>query len=83
MPKMYSVLAGKHNVLITEDGEQRRQVSAIRTHENYGGNNWIIDYDIAVMKLEEPIFFSETVQPIALPDRESPISVSTKCKFAG
>lgn len=49
-----------------ESGGIIRQVSKMFQHPQY--NSFNIDYDITVLYLQEPLIFSEAIQPIALAD---------------
>ncbi|XP_031781530.1 trypsin-1, partial [Nasonia vitripennis] len=65
------VKAGKHSMKTTEKTEQLSKVSAIFIHDKYPGN--VAPYDIALLKLEKPLVYDESVQPIALPKASSDV----------
>lgn len=74
---VFAVRAGSN---ITKSGGQLRSVLMAQVHPYY--NPITIDYDVAVLKLENALDFNSLVQPIALPpfgvevDRNSPGIVS-------
>lgn len=60
-------LLGRLNITDeTEKGWIRRNISAIKLHENYAINT-AADSDIAVLILDEPVQFTDYIQPICLP----------------
>jgi hypothetical protein len=82
--KRMTVIAGNHRQDTREKYEQRRQVVAVRFHSGFkftktdGANN-----DIAMLKLEKPIKFSDTARPICLPTSSSDSPVGKVCIAAG
>ncbi|XP_058805923.1 trypsin-3-like [Phymastichus coffea] len=60
-----NVVAGKHNIKEIEDTEQRVGVEDIFVHDSYSGP--VRPYDLAVLKLSEPLQFNEYVNAIDLP----------------
>jgi len=69
---------GDHNIRIL-DGETRIRVVDFIQHENY--NSQTIDHDIALLRLETPVTFTDKIQPACLPggrvDEESTKGVVT------
>jgi len=61
----FSILAGKHNLGLTEDGQQSRQVSDVHLHPGYPGATGFSN-DIAILKLTMPLTFSATVGPVPI-----------------
>jgi len=76
------VLAGVHEVRSSAAGSKRYRVRRVITHEDYGvpilDNN-----DVALIELAEPLRFSETVQPICLPDTHACLPEGAKCAATG
>nr|AYV99609.1 venom polypeptide [Dolopus genitalis] len=66
----YYIIAGKHDLSVKEPGQQIRSGKKFIAHPDFDieivGPN-----DIGLIYLSEPLEFSETVQPVALPERES------------
>jgi secreted trypsin-like serine protease len=76
--------AGKHRIHRNEPGEQTEKVVDFRLHENFEViNPTYIANDIAILKLEKPIRFTETIKPIDLPKYESSVEAGSHCLFAG
>ena len=65
----FTVTLGEHDLGTTSEAQSlRRGVSAIIRHSNYGETH---DSDIAVVKLNEPVVFSSSIQPVGLVARGS------------
>jgi len=60
----YNVVAGQHDLRVTESQEQRRSVSTLVSHPSYNGAT--LANDVAVWKVSSPFVFTTYVQPIAL-----------------
>lgn len=65
--QMY-VKAGKHSIKTTEKSEQLVKVATAYIHKQYAGG--VGPYDIAMLKLAQPLVFDDSVQPIALPEAD-------------
>ncbi|XP_060531128.1 coagulation factor IX-like isoform X2 [Cylas formicarius] len=64
----YQVLAGITNVYDVNVGEQRRNVLNYVIHELYqSGFVLASPHDIAVVQLTDPLIYTDTIKPIALP----------------
>jgi trypsin len=61
-----SIVAGEHNLEVDSGDEQVRDVSEIRTHENYDDFN--IENDICLLILGAPLELNEKVKAIELPE---------------
>jgi len=85
--RVRTVKAGSHMQSEKEDGEVDRIITIAGCRIIFSEScNW--DLDIAVAKLDRPIRFSETIQPIDLPRLGEAGGViysaeSHRCKFAG
>lgn len=63
------------------DNVQSRKVKTIITHPNY--NQMTSDYDIALLELTEPLEFTNTIQPICLPDSTHIFPAGMSCWVTG
>lgn len=72
------VLAGTSN---HKKNGTKIKVEKIIMHENY--NDKITDFDIAILKLENELKFSKSIQPIALPYLNESIPDDTMCIVSG
>ena len=65
---------GEHNLNKADGTEIKRKISQIIKHPLYNTtrNEYLWDYDIALMKLKTPVVFSETISPICLPNGQVP-----------
>ncbi|XP_054905474.1 elastase 2 like [Poeciliopsis prolifica] len=63
--RQYRVALGKHNLLEDENGSLFLGTATIVVHENW--NSYFIRNDIALIKLEASVEFSDTVHPACLP----------------
>lgn len=64
-PEDYSIQYGTNE--ISRDGPFVSRVQRVIVHQGYDNNNNFI-HDIALIQLEEPVVFSESVQAVTLPD---------------
>uniref|UniRef100_A0A8C9LAZ6 Peptidase S1 domain-containing protein n=1 Tax=Pavo cristatus TaxID=9049 RepID=A0A8C9LAZ6_PAVCR len=58
-----------------------RSIKRIIVHPQYDQS--ISDYDIALLEMETPVFFSELVQPICLPSSSRVFLYGTVCYVTG
>lgn len=63
------------------DLEAVRPIKRIIVHPHY--NQYISDYDIALLEMETPVFFNELVQPICLPSSPRVFIYGTVCYVTG
>jgi len=56
-----------HNRLKIEKGKTSRYITQVIVHPNYMGRLTQWDFDIALMKLQSPVEFSDEIAPICLP----------------
>lgn len=59
------MVAGEHNFHDKEGTEQLRNVTRTVKHELY--DTLTVDYDLAILKLDRPLYIDEYVSPICLP----------------
>ena len=64
----FTVEAGSHNIDCVDDGQQNIGIADLRTNKKRGYYN----NDIALLKLDSPIIFSDTKQTIVLPEEGTP-----------
>jgi len=64
-PSAFSVLAGKHNLRVTENTQQLRQVSQVVLHPGYPGVTGFSN-DIAILKLSAPLDLNAAVGPVPI-----------------
>ncbi|KAK7896694.1 hypothetical protein WMY93_022019 [Mugilogobius chulae] len=62
----YRVALGKQNLIETENGSVFKGTSAIIVHENW--SSFLIRNDIALIKLDSPVTFSDTIMASCLPE---------------
>lgn len=75
------VIAGDQNLYMFDKGEKEVKVVDGNCHDSW--NPPTQESDIAVLKLAEPIQFTDTIQPIDLPQQGELLKAGTTCKFAG
>jgi len=79
-----SIIAGLHRRQQRAQGLQAKQVTEVRFHPEFiftprtGANN-----DLAIIKLDSPLKFSDTVRPICLPAKGEALPVGKTCVAAG
>ncbi|XP_024935806.1 uncharacterized protein LOC107274845 [Cephus cinctus] len=59
------IIAGKHDVTLTESTQQTSNIALRITHEDYAGN--VAPHDIGLFKLSTPLVLNERVVPVRLP----------------
>lgn len=79
-----SVTAGNHRLNAIEAGEEKRSVAAIRFHPSFlYGDKIGMTNDVALIKLDKPVKFSETIRPVCLPKSGEPLPLGKMCVAAG
>uniref|UniRef100_A0A3B4Z288 trypsin n=1 Tax=Stegastes partitus TaxID=144197 RepID=A0A3B4Z288_9TELE len=68
--RMLKVVLSEHSIVREEGYEQIFNVSLVIKHHDY--SYWTLDNDIMLIKLERPAIISALVEPISLPDLNSP-----------
>ncbi|KAG8569198.1 hypothetical protein GDO81_014294 [Engystomops pustulosus] len=77
----WSVLAGIVTHSTTRPQASSSEVKKIIYHQKY--NDRTHDYDIALMKLEKPLIYSDSIRPVCLPQYEQELPVGSECWVAG
>ncbi|XP_072572554.1 suppressor of tumorigenicity 14 protein homolog isoform X3 [Paramormyrops kingsleyae] len=65
----------------SEENVQMRNIKRIITHPEY--NDMTNDYDIALLELNEPLLFTNTIYPICLPDSTHVFPAGLSCWVTG
>uniref|UniRef100_A0A8C8S1R9 Coagulation factor VII n=1 Tax=Pelusios castaneus TaxID=367368 RepID=A0A8C8S1R9_9SAUR len=78
--KQLQVKLGEFSINDKDEGEQERKVSEMIIHEKYilGGTN----HDIALLRLEAPVNFTDYVVPICLPEKQFATSELNSIRFS-
>uniref|UniRef100_A0A8C0H4T2 Coagulation factor VII n=1 Tax=Chelonoidis abingdonii TaxID=106734 RepID=A0A8C0H4T2_CHEAB len=71
---------GEYRIDHEDEGEQERKVSEIIMHEKYIPQT--TDHDIALLRLEAPVNFSDYVVPICLPEKQFATSELSSIRFS-
>lgn len=71
-----TVIAGTNTRITQTPGQQRRKVVKVQRHENARS-------DIALLKLDSPIRFSDTIRPVCLPENGEEAPVTKTCVTTG
>ncbi|XP_044863413.1 coagulation factor VII isoform X2 [Mauremys mutica] len=79
-PKQLRVKLGEYRIDHEDEGEQERKVSEIIMHEKYIPQT--TDHDIALLRLEAPVNFSDYVVPICLPEKQFATSELSSIRFS-
>ncbi|MEE6470644.1 hypothetical protein FKM82_009021 [Ascaphus truei] len=67
--KQLTVVLGEHRIGKLEGNEQERQVAEIIRHKNYSGIATNNDNDIALLRLEIPVNYTNYVVPLCVPEK--------------
>uniref|UniRef100_H3AL84 Ovochymase 2 n=1 Tax=Latimeria chalumnae TaxID=7897 RepID=H3AL84_LATCH len=79
--RLWTVVAGDHDLTVTEPQEQKRLIKDIIFHPNY--NTSTLDYDIVLLQLNEPLQYNDYVRPACLPEKNEEIQPSHLCAATG
>ncbi|XP_060115634.1 chymotrypsin-C-like [Heteronotia binoei] len=79
--RTYRVVLGKQNLEEEEAGSVAVAVEKLIVHEKW--NSFLIVNDIALLKLAEPVEFSDTIQPSCLPDADTLLAQDYPCYITG
>ncbi|XP_064412985.1 coagulation factor VII [Latimeria chalumnae] len=74
------VVLGEHNTNTFDGTEQKRNVVEIISHENYRQAQ--PNHDIALLKLEKPVNFTDYVVPICLPEWRFAVEILSSIKYS-
>lgn len=74
IPSRLEAVFGEHNINKIEGSEIKKSISKIIKHPFYNTtrNEYLWDYDIALMKLKTPVEYSKSISPICLPNGKIP-----------
>lgn len=75
------VAAGAHDLDNPAAGQQVAEVKEVKYHPAYDPDTTM--HDIAILKLKTPIKFSDTVQPVCLPNADEKVADNTQATVAG
>ncbi|XP_075870298.1 anionic trypsin-like [Nelusetta ayraudi] len=79
---MMQVVLGEHSIVKVEGFEQRFNVSLVIRHYQY--RHWSFDNDIMLIKLDRPAVINARVEPVSLPEADSPpLAELTRCTVSG
>ncbi|XP_028301906.1 trypsin-like isoform X1 [Gouania willdenowi] len=79
---LIEVVLNEHHLDMSDGSEQMFDVSVVIKHHRY--NYWMLDNDIMLLKLDRPANISTEVQPVSLPDVDSPALVPlAQCTVSG
>ncbi|XP_063001508.1 chymotrypsin-C-like [Elgaria multicarinata webbii] len=79
--RTYRVFLGKQNLKEEEAGSVAVDVEKMIVHEKW--NALLISNDIALIKLAEPVEFTDTIQPSCLPPPEKVLAQNYPCYVTG
>ncbi|XP_054858005.1 chymotrypsin-C-like [Eublepharis macularius] len=79
--RTYRVVLGKQNLEEEEAGSVAVAVEKLIVHEKW--NSFLIVNDIALLKLAEPVEFSDTIQPSCLPAADTLLAQDYPCYVTG
>ncbi|XP_009504986.2 suppressor of tumorigenicity 14 protein [Phalacrocorax carbo] len=81
VPSGWNAYMGLHTINEKSNHVAMRSIKKIIVHPQYDRS--ISDYDIALLEMETPVFFSELVQPICLPSTSRVFVYGTVCYVTG
>ncbi|XP_033930409.1 suppressor of tumorigenicity 14 protein-like [Melopsittacus undulatus] len=81
VPSGWRAYMGLHTITEKSNRVAMRSIKRIVVHPQY--DHSISDYDIALLEMETPVFFSELVQPICLPSTSRVFVYGTVCYVTG
>ncbi|XP_068099351.1 chymotrypsin-like elastase family member 2A [Hyperolius riggenbachi] len=79
----YRVMLGKHDFQLWEDGQTTISVVKLINHPNWDPNFLSGGHDISLLKLAEPVQFSDIIQPACLPPAGAILQHNTACYVTG
>ena len=78
---MFNFLSGEHDVTIVEGKEQIIPIDMIIIHPDFDLATTGYDYDVALIKLKNPMNFTSNVRPVCLPTAD--FAPGTDCYVTG
>ncbi|XP_060089724.1 coagulation factor VII isoform X1 [Heteronotia binoei] len=79
-PRVLRIKLGEYDRDYEEEAEQERRVAEIIIHEQYIPKK--TDNDIALLRLDKPVNFTDYVIPICLPEQQFAATVLSSIKFS-
>ncbi|XP_040271460.1 chymotrypsin-like elastase family member 2A, partial [Bufo bufo] len=79
----YRVMLGKHNFRELEPGQKTISVVKLINHSKWNPNRLSAGFDISLLKLEQPVEFSDTIQPVLLPPAGYILQNNYSCYVTG
>ncbi|XP_054830317.1 coagulation factor VII [Eublepharis macularius] len=79
-PRLLKIKLGEHDRDHEAETEQERRVAGIIIHEKYITKK--IDNDIALLRLDAPVNFTDYVVPICLPEQRFAVDVLSSIKYS-
>jgi hypothetical protein len=80
-PDQLTALLGAHDLQDPAAGQEVRKVDQLRVRRDYDPIEVL--NDIALIKLASPVYFSDTIRPICLPEQGEALPVGKDCAAAG
>ena len=80
-PSHWLVLTGAHDLLAVETERVAHSVDRIVIHKHFSLDTF--DNDIALIRLTNPVEWSQAVSPVCLPPRDLELPGGTKCVITG
>ncbi|CAH1775956.1 unnamed protein product [Owenia fusiformis] len=77
------VVFGEHDRTTATGREVTSQIQAIIQHENYDQNGDGFPYDIALLKLSEPVPLGRYIQPACMPKSSNQVFLNEECWISG
>ncbi len=74
-------MTGEHDLGVIEGKEQVIPIDMIIQHPDFDPLNTGLDYDVALIKLQNPIQFNNNVRPVCLPTTD--FAPGTNCYITG
>ncbi|KAG2463167.1 NB5R2 reductase, partial [Polypterus senegalus] len=79
--KLMAVVAGDHDILNEDASEQKRSVKKVIIHPRY--NDSTLDYDLALLWLEDALQYDKNVRPVCLPHANRTLEPGKLCTVTG
>ena len=80
-PARWLITLGDHDLTKVEPSQITSSVESITINANY--NEQLFDSDIALMKLSQPVTYTDEVSPICLPEATTQFDSNVDCTVTG
>ncbi|XP_029460529.1 coagulation factor VII [Rhinatrema bivittatum] len=77
-----TVTLGEHKISVSEGTEQERGVTKMIIHEHYVGLSTNHDNDIALLRLDQPVNYTDHVVPLCLPDERFAVRTLNSIRYS-